>query len=331
MLEVKNNPKGFTLVELLVVIAIIGILIAMLLPAVQAAREAARRMQCSNNLKQIGLGMHNYAGSWNERLPTGWAGPYRVGLFTEMLPYIEQQTLYDSIQKKIEARALFTPGPGIPVPYDTRYHFENELHTVVSDYICPSWPYMKDCKEHADTNDNPIGALTTYLGVAGSYTGIETVYQSGHGVIPENGIFGCQFEYFSGNTSYPYMGNRKLSEITDGLSNTMMLAEFNQIDVLSTLNAEPPGNLRPWLHGGGGSYSHPGLHSCKVVAEATINAKVTRNVEVPFNHLPFGSCHPGGMNACMGDGSVIFLSEDIELATYQAMATANGGEVVITP
>lgn len=319
----SRNHRAFTLVELLVVIAIIGILIAMLLPAVQAAREAARRMQCSNQLKQMGLGLHNYAGSWSERFPTGWPGPYRVGLFTEMLPYIEQSVLYDSIQKRIAARAPFAPGPGMPIPYDTRAaYFDEERFTVVPDYICPSWPHMKVCETHVDPNKNPIGALSTYLGVAGSYTGIETVHQAGHGDIPENGIFG-------------YLFNRKLSEVTDGLSNTMMLAEFNQSDVLSTsMFFTPPGNVRPWLHGGGGQAGdnvNAGLHSCKVISEATINAKVTRNIEVPFNHLPFGSFHPGGMNTCMGDGSVTFLSEDIELATYQALATADGGEAVETP
>ena len=96
----RTRHHGFTLVELLVVIAIIGILIAMLLPAVQAAREAARRMQCSNNLKQMGLGMHNYASANKDFFPTGNTGEmyrWKPGLFSLLLPYIEHQALYDSL------------------------------------------------------------------------------------------------------------------------------------------------------------------------------------------------------------------------------------------
>lgn len=92
----KPHLQGFTLVELLVVIAIIGILIALLLPAVQLAREAARRMQCSNNLKQMGLALHNYLSTYRTHFPHGAWGHYRHGLFSTMLPYLEQKTIYDS-------------------------------------------------------------------------------------------------------------------------------------------------------------------------------------------------------------------------------------------
>jgi len=90
---VRRDSHGFTLVELLVVIAIIGILIALLLPAVQAAREAARRLQCTNNLKQLGMATHNYAAQYSGRFPAGTTGPHRHGLFTYILPFIEQDAI----------------------------------------------------------------------------------------------------------------------------------------------------------------------------------------------------------------------------------------------
>ncbi|MCP4590129.1 MAG: DUF1559 domain-containing protein, partial [bacterium] len=93
----KTANRGFTLVELLVVITIIGILIALLLPAVQAAREAARRMQCSNNLKQLGLAVHNYVSIYSEHFPLGCMGYERHGLFTAMLPFLEQDVVHDKL------------------------------------------------------------------------------------------------------------------------------------------------------------------------------------------------------------------------------------------
>src|SRR5690349_14786645 len=104
MKKSRRHAGGFTLVELLVVIAIIGVLVALLLPAVQAAREAARRSQCSNNLKQIGLGVQNYMSSKKDRLPLGYEGKTtsfsKRHLFTAILPYMEQQSIYNQIDFK---------------------------------------------------------------------------------------------------------------------------------------------------------------------------------------------------------------------------------------
>ena len=340
MLTSKSTSRGFTLVELLVVIAIIGMLVALLLPAIQAAREAARRMQCSNNLHQIGLALQNYAGTNKEHLPSGWPYEYHIGLWAELLPYIEKQPLYDSIQEIIDYRVSILGNSGHPAPYSTKSHFPKELYTVVPEYVCPSWPEAKVCETHPDSNGNPLGALSTYVGVAGHYyAGMEPdeYRTSGHGNIPKNGMFGSEWDDMFGNPAYPTMVRRTLREVTDGQSNTMMVAEFKHMDMCTESEWNtPPGNVRPWLHGGGGSRTVPGLHSCKVVADLPINAKLDRSNECPvgptaFNHLPLGSFHPGGMHACMGDGSVSFLSDDIDLDTYQALATVNGGETVSLP
>ena len=150
-----RRRAAFTLVELLVVIAIIATLIGLLLPAVQAARESARRASCTNNLKQIGLAMHTYASAQKERLPPG--APQRRsasnayhGLFTHLLPFVEQQTLYNSL-------ALYQPTAN-----DTTARY-----SVVQAYVCPSWADPPVFRDQAQPYMN--GAITTYQGSNGAH------------------------------------------------------------------------------------------------------------------------------------------------------------------
>jgi len=294
------RTRGFTLVELLVVIAIIGILIALLLPAVQAAREAARRAQCTNHLKQIGLAMHNYATTHTEYFPPGSPGLWEHGLFTYMLPYLELETLYDRLDLECET-------------YDT-YH-EPLRYEVVLGYLCPSWPHME-----VDRDGDFVGALTTYQGVAGAHPDEPPFVESSYGGnVPKNGMFGWEML-------------RKMRDVTDGLSKTLTMGEFVQIDTEPTSGVEwwarPPGAVRAWVYGGG---RYQGLYSSKVLVYA-INAEVNRGTDnIPFNHLPMGSYHPGGANFLIGDGSVTFISETILLDTYESLGTVNGGEMVAVP
>ena len=298
--DVSRPLRGFTLVELLVVIAIIGILIALLLPAVQAAREAARRAQCSNNLKQMGLALHNYATANRSHFPAGSPGAFKHGLFTHMLPYLEQQPLYDQLDLMCET-------------YDT-YH-EPHKFDVVDCYVCPSWPHGA-----VDREDPYTGALTTYQGVAGAYPDVPPFESASYaGNIPKNGIFGWAFV-------------RSMSGVTDGLSNTLAMGEFVEIDSEPTSGVEwwarPPGAVRAWVFGGSQDI---GLYASKVLVHA-INAKVNRGTDnVKYNHLPMGSYHPGGAHFLVGDGSVTFLSESISLETYWNLATVDGGEVAALP
>jgi prepilin-type N-terminal cleavage/methylation domain-containing protein len=298
--HITRRRHGFTLVELLVVIAIIGILIALLLPAVQAAREAARRMQCSNHLKQMGLAMHNYATSYKGYLPPGSPGLWKHGLFTYMLPYLEQKTLHDQLDLKGKTYKTYNE----PRRYD-----------VVSCYLCPSWPHME-----VDRDGDYVGALTTYQGVAGAHPTVKPYESSPYGGnIPLNGMFGWALV-------------RKMADVTDGLSNTLAMGEFVQIDTEPTAGVEwwarPPGAVRAWVYGGG---ENTGLYASKVLVQA-INARVNRGTDnVPFNHLPMGSYHPGGAHFLVGDGSVTFISEAISLATYEALGTVAGGEVAAFP
>lgn len=294
----RRGARAFTLVELLVVIAIIGILIALLLPAVQAAREAARRMQCTNNLKQIGLALHNYANQHREYFPYGAYGGYRHALFSHILPFLEQRTIYDTFN--LNGNTKDEPHRYTPIPV----------------YICPSYPGPAVIQNRTDY-EWLNGAIITYQGVGGriysrSGTKNPTLPCDTYGEQPTNGFFGYNFA-------------RNMRDVTDGLSNTLAIGEFVQKDQgpNGPFNTWP-GNCRCWIYGNDFSC---GNYNAKVLVHP-INAKADRmNAPyVGYNHLPMGSHHPGGANFLVGDGSVHFLSENLDLEVYQSLGSCDGGE-----
>jgi len=283
---------GFTLVELLVVIAIIGILIALLLPAVQAAREAARRTQCSNNLKQMGLAIHNYMDQHREYFPPGSPGPRRHGLFSHILPFLELQTIHDELD------------------LDGDTFIEPHRYTPIDVYFCPSYPGERVVRNKANGYKN--GASCTYLGVAGVLReGVETTPDEGGGAIPKNGMFGWEFV-------------RRANQVGDGLSNTLTMGEYVQRDDEGEFG-DFPGNVRPWILGA--TQTSKASYTFRVCVYP-INSRVQRSRDgIPFNHLPLGSYHPGGAHFLLGDASVRFLSETMPFDVYQALSTCNGKEV----
>lgn len=293
--------RGFTLIELLVVITIIAILIALLLPAVQSIRSAAARIQCSNNLKQVGLALHNYATGQLGRLPVGSPGHAKHGLFTVLLPYLEQQPVFDGVD------------------LDGNTFNEQHRYTPIPVYVCPSYPHEVVTRNANNAHKN--GAATTYQGVAGALREGEPKTKCGHGDLPKNGMFGWAY-------------SRKLTAVRDGLSNTFAVAEFVHKDSRPGWGqhsfADPPGNVRAWILGATFT-GQKGVYSCKAM-EMPFNAQVDRVADgVPFNHLPFGSYHSGGGNFLFGDGSVHFLSDSIEFELYQNLATCNGGDLSTLP
>jgi prepilin-type N-terminal cleavage/methylation domain-containing protein len=308
---------GFTLVELLVVIAIIGILVALLLPAVQAAREAARRMSCSNNLKQIGLAMHSYHDAHN-RLPH--ATPYSAenrfatgGTWAAMiLPHMEQQALFD----------LFDFNVGMAHPNNARV-----VQIVVKTYICPSalgarQPVFED-RADATNQINPHVALGLWYPVSMGPTHNDACVYCPH---PRNSpsdpaSYCCQgWNYGTVDPEDNWTGifgrspkSLKFSEVTDGLANTFMAGEHlpRQCAYISAYapNFSLSGTTIP-LNTFEECPRPPGCH---------------------VRACGFKSDHPGGAQFVMGDGSVHFVSEAIDYRLFNGLGTRGGGEVVSLP
>lgn len=318
----NKHARGFTLVELLVVIAIIGILVGLLLPAVQTARESARRTQCVNQLKQMGIAMHNFADSNKNTFPratpnvelSGYSrGIAQPGLFALLLPYMEHQAIYD----QINFNADWNAGASDPTEQPMRYE-------VISEYICPSWPHSPVSLEAGATADaaQHVGALVTYRGVSGAIRpGMmldkdfikkgfgSTRTECKHGDLPLNGIFA-------------YDTARKLSQVTDGLSNTYAIGEYSNDFITKSKTFELPGEVRPWIMGGNRiMYVYPLL-----VSAHTPNDQLDRENEHTM-YLSMVSKHPGGINMLYGDSSVHFVNDDVDYNLYINMSTANWGEV----
>lgn len=317
--QVRDSRKGFTLVELLVVIAIIGMLVGLLLPAIQQAREAARRMQCVNHLKQLSLACHTYANAANSNFPEGVLKRQNddsrddaFGLFVALLPYMEQKSLHDQIDLEAKCRTFIKTTEGKVVNL-----------TVISTYLCPSWP---DDPVYEEQDHNRTGALTTYNGIGGvirtqgekdeqdkQYPISETIW-AGHGTLVKNGMF--QFDKAVG-----------MRAASDGLSNTLLMGEFVQRDEMQGDYSKFPGNVRPWTLGSSDNNSCASYPFKTVTKEyGRLNQQVDRISGIPFNHLPMGSHHTGGVNFARADGSTSFLSERITYTVYANLCTRNGGE-----
>jgi prepilin-type N-terminal cleavage/methylation domain-containing protein/prepilin-type processing-associated H-X9-DG protein len=297
---VRRERAGFTLVELLVVIAIIGILIALLLPAVQAAREAARRIECANHLKQMGLALHNYHTAFGLFPPgASWlqnSGGYGAGVFLYMCPYLEQQSLYEEYEQPYNLYDLDNPEVGRRIP---------------PDYRCPSASGSR-----TDNNDKAQDWIPTdYVGVMGPGrdNDFEDLEDSHCGDYSTDGVF------------YPYSDTR-IDDILDGSSNTLVIGE--------KLHAP-----RCWVKGafeqGSGESRKVCVFSCKNIAypinseaaELCYECSGSGYTRILFNDIYFESKHPGGAQFLYADGSVHFVPETINFDVFGDLATKAGGEV----
>jgi type II secretory pathway pseudopilin PulG len=335
---------------LLVVITIIGILIALLLPAVQAAREAARRSQCTNNLKQLGLACHNYADKYQENLPWNLWDPVHgdnraYSWIVASLPYVEQMPLYQSINfNDPQGNYGTVPGPGGRTNRDLR-------QTVLSFCICPSddQPAVDGDQNrgNGDLNGGGVAAARTdYVGnmghvnagwrdcgnmpvftdpqanpagpgrfAVGSNPGTPWVNQTVYAEqVNINGVFHC-------------MGAFKLRDIVDGTSNTIAVFEdyhWRHVPMAGTSINRRPTHDAAWINPLGSTGNLRNL----------INNK--SSVYVPqWEGDPrchgWSSNHPGGAQCCLADGSVRFVSETVDHFVRYALATKSGGESVSVP
>jgi len=297
----SSRSRGFTLVELLVVIAIIGILIALLLPAVQAAREAAKRMQCMNHLKQWGLALHNYHDAYKTFPQGSWGTGNRLAFQVMLLPYLEQGALYE----QFDLGLYYGNAPNQALMLEsTPVHF------------CPS---SRVVDRKAEGSGIPAGGWTIhYYGVMGAKDPPGTAagdrlyphignFDTNHGGVVENGVF-------TRNRNFG------MSDITDGTSNTFLMGEISSKPAWSH-------NWRGWTQGANNDLDTVAMYCCKNVRYPIGPSGYTSgNATRLHNDVRFGSQHPGGTQFLFGDGAVHFISETIDFRIYQAAATKDFGE-----
>lgn len=331
----RNSRLAFTLVELLVVIAIIGVLVALLLPAVQAAREAARRMQCGNNLKQYGLALHNYHDVY-KTFPIGGIGGwsadhyYKLSWQARVIPFIEQATIFSAVDfsKKnaadilINGQPLLTIGPPYArCPSDTSNHLQ---------------PHGNDANAPlTGTSDRFNGSYSGSLGSQStpSANGACNVWQqfmeplgagnSTHGdCVSKQNLSGMFCRGLWGNAVCV-----KIADVTDGTSNTLFVGE-----VLARCVSH-----RQW-----GFWDYDGINNAHASTVVPINNKTTCDNRPPSQvthpgcepdtnwnfSWGFKSDHPGGAQFCLVDGSVTFLSQTMDHTTYQRLGGRRDGNPV---
>ncbi|PQO44402.1 prepilin-type cleavage/methylation domain-containing protein [Blastopirellula marina] len=334
----RRSTRGFTLVELLVVIAIIGVLIALLLPAVQQAREAARRMQCSNNLKQMGLALHNYVDTYG-KLPAssrGYGGCVGNAVDGEiknangivaLLPFMEQGAVYDLFNHK-EAYSV-NPGSyqratgtvvGDPATNGNAQAAEIELQML----LCPS-----------DNNPAKGRCAGSAYGPASGFSGAATNYD----FIVNCGLeFGTCNGYAStaGNTKRMFGAdvNTKFGDVLDGLSNTFMMGETTKYHVNGGAFAWA---YRGWVMTGIDPHYSAQNGGINVWHQPWITSTWQSPPFVPIRGrarswwVPAASLHPGGCHFLMGDGSVHFVQETIDKPTLLNLSVMSDGQVVLLP
>lgn len=321
----RNSNRGFTLIELLVVIAIIAVLIALLLPAVQQAREAARRSQCKNNLKQIGLAMHNFHDS-NGTLPAG-QGPYGCCWGTWqvlVLGWLDQgaaMALYQNWggNDSVYGDGLAPQSGGTFPRYGAAPNTTNVTARRYAVFTCPS-----------DTPNAPIGGITNHNYVAnwGNTHYGQTTYP-GTTVTFLQAPFGTAKDTAAGKRQK----GEPLSSITDGTSNTILMSE-----VLQGRGSDLRGFT--WWGDASGFTAYEGPNT--TIPDRIYTAGYCDNQ--PLQNLPCAvsdgsnptrfaarSRHVGGVHTGMCDGSVRFVSQNINLGTWRGMSTSQGAEVIDLP
>jgi prepilin-type N-terminal cleavage/methylation domain-containing protein/prepilin-type processing-associated H-X9-DG protein len=354
-MNLGSRRKGFTLIELLVVIAIIAVLISLLLPAVQSAREAARRAQCVNNLKQIGLGLHNYESSNSSFPPAGESTNFNNGAaltvttgpatqfvdgdysaMARILTYMEGSAQYNALN--------FSVGY-----WDASGANYTGASAVISVFLCPSAARVNEQRDGAD----PADTVSKTLGTGYGYTDYgPTCYTD----IDPNGIAA-----YPTPTATPYRnkGSRadgllhasmtRIGEITDGTSNTILIGEdagrderfespYTMISAGGDLRGlgpyDPTAKRRYWrwvepdsAYGVSGQPNNKFRPMNELTAYVTGGPLGTKGNNAGANDELF-SFHPGGVNVLFGDGSVRFLKDTVAVTTLRALVTPKGGEVV---
>lgn len=321
----KQGARGFTLIELLVVIAIIAILIALLLPAVQQAREAARRSQCKNNLKQMGLALHNYHDVYST-FPIGAQTPYyRPNWRASILPYIDQAPLYAQLTQTPEPTRGYAAGNG-----NTAAGWQEENQALnrqfITVYKCPS-SVAEDFNVSTSpvTNNgtpspnaslgNEVAMTMDYVGISGSYSGVAPFNQN-CGTVIYNG-------YACNNGLMRVGAVARMRDAKDGSSNTIIIGEQSGL-----INNR---DYRANYYGGWAGYS-----SINSWGTGVRTIRYSPNPATPppggdqtYNsNGPLTSEHVGGVQVLLADGSVRFMSDNLDINTLLRLGSAKDGQVI---
>ncbi len=341
-----SRPRGFTLIELLVVIAIIAVLIALLLPAVQQARESARRTQCKNNLKQIGLAIHNYLDT-HSVLPFGKGPSYagapvyaRWSQHAMLLPFLDQAPLYTSINFSYPPE---TPGMGGVIAFMPAYVSPTGINSVASRAVVS----MFFCPSDTGVND-PWAGQNNYVGNQGGWLCDRS---DSPGAATDTSPSELQTGVFY------YLSKCRPSDVSDGLSQTAFFSE----KIRGHGNPDPKADLFviPSQTSLAGTYS-----TCMAINTSTATPLTSKwgyswvmgeNCCTQYNHVATpntpscagtgfsgsmtnmamqvsaNSRHTGGVHVLMGDGAIHFFSDNIDLNVWRAVGTRNGTETVQTP
>jgi prepilin-type N-terminal cleavage/methylation domain-containing protein/prepilin-type processing-associated H-X9-DG protein len=373
----RSTARGFTLIELLVVIAIIAVLIALLLPAVQSAREAARRAQCTNNLKQMGLAIHNYQSAINT-FPVGsvyttepgaigclqvtMGASFGHGFFAQILPFMEQTTIYNAINFSI-------PAGGHPSTNSAYFGLNSGminrtgLISQINSFICPSDPGQQPLPFSVDgpapSSPNAY-AQSSYAGMAGTFD----IWEWYCGCPPSPPFGGsCSGTIWAqGDGVFRIDTAVRIQAITDGTSNTIAAGEF------ARFKNDPDSNFNSWSRclylsstlAGTGRAEGLASSAPRINAPLQVNNSATYpnsgwsfptgDVDswlfvqngvyaLQYGNFGFKSQHPGGGNFLFADGSVHFLKETIDMGNpnfsppinkgvYRQLSTVAGGEVL---
>jgi prepilin-type N-terminal cleavage/methylation domain-containing protein len=320
-----RGPHGFTLVELLVVITIIGILIALLLPAVQAAREAARRMQCGNNLKQMGLAVHNFANA-NNAMPPSRVPPFQATWALSLAPFMEEQNLVD-LWDSCKAPDGLIYG-FFKQPDATRAHQMPVLYCPTR-RAPPQLSVDGDKRDSADTH-HP-GALSDYAIVIGDRMresdGVYSKYWDDFGHSARGVFVTASADYvppypaglvaesrLTGNIRY----NLDLAQVTDGLSNTICIGEKHV----------PPTGFGMDAYNDTSVYNNDNLEKFGRIAGPSYGLVLDLETNNGFSKFSFGSCHTGICQFVFGDASVRGLATSIDTTILGSLACRNDGNVI---
>ncbi|PQO35447.1 DUF1559 domain-containing protein [Blastopirellula marina] len=353
-MRIYRSRGAFTLVELLVVIAIIGVLIALLLPAVQQAREAARRSSCTNNMKQFGLALHNFhdtygrfpPGSSDDKRPFGMrdsGGGYGPSWLVFLLPGVEQGNLHDKFQ--------FTLGNS---GWGNVNNVDAMKGAKIETYVCPSAPFDAVANNPGSFTQGLTGDVTspTYVGISGAINGLITGYTESRVNSGASGVEGCcSGGMVSGSGMLFPFGKLTMASVQDGTSNVAIVGEHG--DYMTTKDGSKKtwrgGQPHGFFIGGHGDNNDrrppnyfPGSDA-RTFNQTTVRYKLNQKTGWDNgdgtcmstgvcnnfgNNIPLNSAHPGGVMLLYVDGSVHFAAETMTLQELAKIVTRDDGQVL---